>query len=110
MTVPLIVDAHEDLAYNMVNFGRDYTRSAAETRRLEKEAASQAGEHTGTTLLGWPDYVRGRVAVVFGTLFATPMRRREGEWDKQAYADFNQAHQLYRGQLDTYHKLTDEHS
>ena len=35
MQPSLIVDAHEDLAYNMLTFGRDYTRSAAETRRLE---------------------------------------------------------------------------
>jgi hypothetical protein len=31
----MIVDAHQDLAWNMLTFGRDYTRSAAETRRLE---------------------------------------------------------------------------
>ena len=109
MGVPLIVDAHEDLAYNMLNFGRDYTRPAADTRRIERETGSSAAEHTGETLLGWPEYVRGKVAVVFGTLFVTPIRRREGEWDRQAYADFNQAHRLYRKQLDTYHKLTDEH-
>ena len=109
MTLPLIVDAHEDIAYNMLNFGRDYTLPAAETRRLEKESGSTAWEHTGETLLGWPDYVRGRVAVVFGTLFVTPIRRREGEWDKQAYADYNQAYHLYRTQLDTYHELTDRH-
>ncbi len=109
MNLPLIVDAHEDLAYNMLNFGRDYTRSAVDTRQLEKESGSEAPAHTGETLLGWPDYIRGRVAVIFGTLFATPIRRREGEWDKQSYADFNQAHRLYRAQLDAYHKLTDLH-
>jgi membrane dipeptidase len=109
MTLPLIVDAHEDLAYNILNFGRDYTRAAVETRRLEMVSGSAAPAHTGSTLLGWPDYVRGQVAVVFGTLFATPIRRREGEWDKQSYADYNQAHRLYQAQLDTYHKLSDEH-
>jgi membrane dipeptidase len=109
MTLPLIVDAHEDLAYNILNFGRDYTRSAVETRRIESESGSEAPLHTDNALLGWPDYLRGGVAVVFGTLFATPIRRREGEWDKQSYADFSQAHRLYRLQLDTYHKLTDEH-
>jgi membrane dipeptidase len=61
-------------------------------------------------LLGWPDYQRGHVAVVFSTLFVTPARRREGDWDKQAYADFNQAHRLYRRQLDTYHELADRYS
>ena len=31
----LIVDAHEDLAWNALSFGRDYTRSALETRQAE---------------------------------------------------------------------------
>lgn len=110
MPVPLIVDAHEDIAYNILNFGRDYTRSAAETRRIEKESGSEAPEHNGETLLGWPDYQRGQVAVIFGTLFATPVRRKEGDWEKQVYADYDQAHRLYRSQLDAYHELTDRHS
>ena len=106
--LPLIVDAHEDIANNILNFGRDYTRAAVETRRLERESGSAVPEHNGETLLGWPDYQRGRVAVVFSTLFVSPIRRRIGEWDTQVYADFDQAHRLYRTQLDTYHKLTDE--
>ncbi len=106
--LPLIVDAHEDIAYNILNFGRDYTRAAADTRRHEKESGSSAPQHNGETLLGWPDYQRGRVAVVFSTLFVTPLRRKSGEWEKQVYADFEQAHRLYRTQLDVYHRLADE--
>jgi membrane dipeptidase len=109
MSLPLIVDAHEDLAYNIINFSRDYTRSAEETRRFENDSHSDAPEHNGLTLLGWPDYQRGRVAVVFSTLFVTPLRRKSGEWEKQVYSDYNQAHQLYRNQLDTYRRLTDDH-
>jgi len=109
MPADLIVDAHEDLAYNVLNFGRDYLRSAAETRRIEKETASAAPLHNGNTLLGWPDYQRGRVAVVFSTLFATPERYREGEWEKVAYADADQARRLYRSQLDLYRDLADRH-
>jgi membrane dipeptidase len=107
--LPLIVDSHEDIAYNILNFGRDYTRAAVETRRLESESGSTAPEHNGETLLGWPDYQRGHVAVVFSTLFVTPLRRRVGDWDKQAYANTNEAHHLYRAQLDAYHKLADDH-
>lgn len=107
--LPLIVDAHEDIAYNILNFGRDYNRAAVETRRIEHKNGSAAPKHNGETLLGWPDYQRGRVAVVFSTLFVTPTRLRTGEWDKQAYADFDQAHLLYHTQLDAYHRLTDEH-
>ena len=107
MQPALIVDAHEDLAYNMLNFGRDYTRSAAETRRIETASQSQAIEHNGQSVLGWPDFQRGRVAIIFSTLFVTPLRRRSGDWESQVYADFDQAERLYRHQLDTYRALTD---
>ncbi len=109
MQPPLIVDAHEDIAYNMLTSGRDYTRSVAETRRIEMSSGSRAIEYNDETLLGWPDYQRGRVAIVFSTLFATPKRRKTGNWDSQVYADFNQARDLYRTQLDKYHDLADRH-
>ena len=107
--LPLIIDAHQDLAYNMLAFGRDYLRAAAETRRLEKETGSIAPAHTGETLLGWPDFQHGRIAVIFSTLFVTPIRRSDGDWETQRYADDSQAHRLYRTQLDLYRRLTDEH-
>jgi membrane dipeptidase len=107
MQSPLIVDAHEDLAYNMLTFGRDYTRSVSETRQIELASGSTAPEFTGQTLLGWPEYQHGRIGIVFSTLFATPVRRIAGNWDKQVYADYDQAHQIYRNQLDTYRELTD---
>jgi membrane dipeptidase len=109
MQPALIVDAHEDLAYNMLAFGRDYTQPVAETRRLETDSGSEAPAHIGQTLIGWPEYQQGRVALVFSTLFAAPARRRAGDWDRQAYADFNQAHRVYRKQLDAYHELADRH-
>ena len=109
MPAPLIVDAHEDLAYNMLTFGRDYTHPAAETRRIEATSGSEAPEHNGQTLIGWPEYQVGRVAVVFSTLFAAPAHRKTGSWDNQAYADYNQAHRVYRAQLDTYRDLADRH-
>ena len=64
---PLIVDAHEDLAYSALTFQRDYLRSALETRRLEE--GSFAAQENGQSLLGWPDYQRGQVALVIATLF-----------------------------------------
>lgn len=101
----LIVDSHQDIAWNMLALGRDYTRSAAETRQLERGGPNV--EHNGDSLLGWPDYQQGQVAVVFSTLFAAPLRHKEGDWDSQIYADFDQAHRLYRLQLDAYHRLFD---
>jgi membrane dipeptidase len=102
----IIIDSHEDLAWNMLTFGRDYTRSAAETR--QRERGSEIPLHNGDTLLGWPEYQRGRVAVIFSTLFAAPIRTCEGEWDTQCYRDFSQANRMYRAQLDVYYRLVDE--
>jgi membrane dipeptidase len=102
----IIVDAHEDIAYNMLSFGRDYTRAAAETRQLE--AGGPAPQHNGHTLLGWPDYQRGRVALVFGSLFAAPLRRKTGDWETQFYATPDQAYAVYNAQLDVYHRLAEE--
>ena len=107
MDQPLIVDSHEDLAYSIISFGRDYTRPAAETRRIEKENGSPTPGHNGNTLLGWPDYQRGRVAVVFGTLFVVPERRKAGDWEGLCYSDYDQAHRLYRDQMEAYRDLVD---
>ena len=107
MTEPLIIDAHEDLAWNMLSFGRDYTLAAEETRR--REHGSLAPEVNGDTLLGWPDYQRGRVAIVFSTLFVAPERRKLGDWDQQCYSTDDEAHLLYSRQLDAYDRLVDDH-
>jgi membrane dipeptidase len=103
--MPLIVDAHADLAWNMFSYGRDYTRSAAETRTLE--AGSRAVQENGDSLLGWPDYQRGEVAIVFSTIFAAPARFKTSDDEKQVYKNFDEAHKLYREQLMTYHRMTD---
>lgn len=102
----LIVDAHEDLAYNMLTYNRDYTRSALETRRLEVGTIQEKVKED--TLLGWTDYQRGGVALVFATLFATPARLRSGDWDHLCYTDSFQAKNLYRLELDLYHRLVGE--
>ncbi len=99
----LIVNSHCDLAWNMLNYGRDYTRSAAETRAVEK--GSLASQKNGDSLLGWPDYQRGQVAIVFSTLFAAPARAKDGEWDKVSYTDQEQARRLYLDQINLYRDL-----
>ena len=99
----LLVDSHQDLAWNILTFGRDYRRAAEETRR--REAGSDAPLVNGDTLLGWPDYQSGQVGVIFATLFAAPIRRRHGAWDTQCYESSAEARRLYRSQLDAYHRL-----
>ncbi|MEW6401741.1 MAG: membrane dipeptidase, partial [Chloroflexota bacterium] len=105
--MPFIVDAHADLAWNILTYGRDYMRSVAETRALE--AGSPTVAENGDTLLGWPDYQQGQVCVVFSTLFVCPERWKLSETETQVYKTLAQANKLYRGQLDVYLRLTDEH-
>lgn len=104
---PIIVDAHEDLAWNVLIYGRDYTRPVAETRRLEK--GSETVAHNGETLLGWDAYQQGRVALVFGTLFAPPRKPDTPAKFDHFYATPDEAYAIYSRQLDIYHRLTDEH-
>jgi membrane dipeptidase len=107
MTDYLLVDSHEDLAWNMLTFGRDYTLSAEDTRK--RETGALASQVNDDTLLGWQDYQRGKVAVVFSTLFAAPERYKLGEWDRQCYGSDDEAHMRYSIQLDAYERLIDEH-
>lgn len=104
--MPLIVDAHEDLAWNMLELNRDYSLSAQDIRLLEAHGENIL--HNGSSMLGWKDYQLGKVAVIFSTLFVTPERKKTGDWETQVYKTFNEAHQFYRMQLDRYHRLVDE--
>ena len=102
-----LIDAHEDIAYNALSFGRNYLLSAAETRRLE--AHSPIPERVGSCLLGWPDFQTGQVALIFGTLFLSPRRYQSGTWEVQAYQTPQEAASLYHGQIDFYQRLCDDH-
>jgi membrane dipeptidase len=103
---PLLVDSHEDMAWNMLTFKRDYTLSSQQIRDNEKETGIP--EKNGDTLLGWEDYQTANVGLVFSTLFGSPARTHEGDWDSQCYKDQNEAYKVYRKQLEVYFRLTDE--
>jgi membrane dipeptidase len=103
--LPLIVDAHEDLAWNALVFGRDYTQSALETRRRETAEKNPALEHNGQCCIGLPEWLAGRVAVVFGTLYAAPARRRQHHVNSQTYETADQAHTIGLAQMDYYRRL-----
>jgi len=104
----LLVDAHEDIAWNILTFNRDYRWSAAEIR--QREANSETPSHNGNTLLGKENWLQGQVGIIFATLFAAPVKFALGGWDTQAYNDTKEAHQHLSAQLDVYHKLVDQDS
>ena len=104
----LFVDAHQDIAWNIQSFGRDYRRTVAETRAREK--TTQIPKWNQDTILGRDAYKESKTSIVFSTLFASPIRHKEGEWDKYCYKDFGEAREMYREQLDVYHRLHEEQS
>ena len=104
--MPLIIDSHQDIAWNMLTYGRDYTRSVQVTRRLE-EGTTTPGRN-GDCTIGWPEYQRGQVAAIFATLFVSPAHKKE-VGDALLYADYETAHRLYRDQITVYRRLVDSH-
>ena len=100
----LIVDAHEDVAWNALALGRDVCRSALETRRLEE--GTDIPQREGHCMVGLPEWLAGGVAVVLGTVFVAPARR--GWQEPHTYTTAEEAHTLGQAQLDFYHRLADE--
>ena len=103
----LIVDGHEDIAWNVLTHGRDYTHSALWLRRRENNTSIPS--ESGHTLLGKCEWLLGHVGVIFATLFVSPARHRSGSWDTQVYTTPHEAYRLATAQLDFYHRLIDEH-
>ncbi len=57
-----IVDAHEDIASNVLHHGRDIRRSVAEKRALEQTISREPGKYyPETAMIGLPDLRRGGV-------------------------------------------------
>jgi membrane dipeptidase len=102
---PLLIDAHQDIAFNMLEFGRDYRRSVAETRA--KEIKTTTPERNGQTLLGWEEYQRGQVGLIVGTLFISP-KSNAMTWQKQSYGDTATARKLHLAQFNAYERLCDQ--
>ncbi len=101
-----LVDAHQDIAYNTICFGRDYRRSAMWKR--QQEQGTNIVALNGTSTIGLPEAIAGRVAVVFATIFVAPQSRQPGPYSAVEYSDPRTANQLGMQQLDLYHRLVDE--
>ncbi len=103
----LVIDGHEDIAYNMLSFGRDYTRSAHATRALEADH-ERSRAAMGNCMLGLPEWLAGNVGVIFATLFAMPARRRVSHDTTTGYTTPQEAFEQGMQQLDVYQRLADE--
>lgn len=102
----ITIDAHQDIAYNALFHDRDYNRSAYETRQLE----SQAGLNLENNLcmLGWPEYQRARVALIFSTLFLNPFNPSDPD-NPRAPRNPEHARELWRAEVQVYERMAGEH-
>jgi len=100
-----IVDAHQDIAWNWLDLGRDPTESALAGREREKGTDIPAA--LGIRSTGLPEWLAGRIGVIFATLFVLPLRHAHGLLDRQAYTTAEQAHAKAARQLDEYKRLVD---
>lgn len=99
----IVVDAHEDIAYNALRFGRDYRRSAYDIRAAEGGTSSN-----GIATTGLPNALLGRVAVTFATLFVAPDGSPGMLDDSPKYKTPGEAYEQAIKQIDYYHRLADE--
>ncbi|MEA4812633.1 MAG: membrane dipeptidase [Anaerolineaceae bacterium] len=103
----LILDAHEDLSINMMDYKRDYRLSSKKIQEIDIQ--NGVDKVWPPSLLGWEDWNRGRVGIVLSTLFEAPYRpdSRHGENDK-GYKSIAEANQRYWRHPEIYGKLAEE--
>jgi membrane dipeptidase len=120
----LIIDAHEDIAYNALELGRDIRLPVLTTRRNEARkilrviggdknvVRNETGQpaHRDIAMSGLPELRRGGFGVIFGVIFAHPAMegyRSEGA-GSQVYHSTEEAYSIGQGQLGYYRQLAEE--
>ncbi len=112
----LIIDAHEDIAYNALDWGRDIRDSVYVVRtREEQVGCCYSGDDStgpgGIAMSGLPELRRGGIGILFGTIFAYPLRTTSSPTtcaNTQAYNTAEEAHRVGREQLAYYQQLARE--
>ncbi len=104
--MPLLIDAHQDLASNSLIFNRDYRRSAHEIR--QSEINTPIPDYNGHALVGWPEFQRGQVGLIIASLFTLPRKYKTNSLETQDYESLPEAHLRYLTQYNLYQRLSDE--
>jgi membrane dipeptidase len=104
-----ILDAHQDIAYNAICYGRDYRNSALKTRELEVNSA--VPEQNGVATIGLPEALAGRVAVTIATIFTAKRNQSTGHYPQDLFYETDaEAYQMGMAQWDYYQRLLDSDS
>jgi membrane dipeptidase len=100
-----IIDGHQDIAWNVLEFGRDPLLSAFVGRMEESGTSMQ--NLLGERISGYPEWLSGRIGIIFATLFVMPAHRAYGGFNAMTYASPKQAEERAKAQLDFYRHLPD---
>lgn len=100
-----IIDAHQDIAFNMQVYGRDYSLPLAEIRARDSD---ETVKKNGTSLLSINEYRKANIGIIFATLFASPFNDKTSNHNGLHYRDSYEAFQIIDEQLNLYKKLFKE--
>ncbi len=95
-----IVDSHEDIAWNVLSLGRDFTQPIAQWQEDPKIT-----ENCGQRMLSVPDLLAARVRLIIGTLFALPETAASWNEGLPFYRNDAEAYAMGREQIEFYHAL-----
>src|SRR5436305_1687728 len=107
----LIIDGHEDIAYNALAWGRDIRLSAYAIR--ERETQGSTGHPVnpgGIAMSGLPELRRGGIGIVFGVIFTYPLHNAttKGAGNSQTYSTAEEAYKIGQEQFAYYRELARE--
>ncbi len=100
-TMITLIDAHQDIAYNFINYQRDFRVPLALTREREEGTTIPAENGTATTALDAA--LRGGVGLIFATVFVCPTWGGFG----RMYTTADEAHEQALEQIAYYDLLAD---
>jgi membrane dipeptidase len=95
----MIIDAHEDIAFNALALGRDFRTSALEKRKLEGDRPRD-----GAASIGLTEAINGNVRVIFSTIYVSPSDGPHAV-PGQSYSTPQEAERQARDQLAYYDML-----
>lgn len=106
-----IIDAHQDIAYNALEWGRNI-RLPVETIRRREAHKRELGERVNQHIVmsGLAEMRKAGFGLVFGTLFVQPANKEKSDLGSYSvsYRDAEEAHRLGQAQLDYYRELAEE--
>ncbi len=101
MSTSIIVDAHQDIAWNKITLGRDFFESVAQ-KRAREGAVPAHGE--GSAILGFDELLAANVRVIFSTIYVAKARPDRTGWGK-TYTTPQEAHDQAMEELAYYRLL-----